>query len=165
MSKSPKEEVDFQDLKQNASEEAVRQHYIAFINRALDNEIGRKVKLKDIDDNLDVSRIASPTENDKRRLRRYKEAREFSRLERNKNAESEIIELITKMKSELLDEVAEWLGSDIPEENAEDYDDWQSRLMEIEDMRSFGDVKIILRIEEEMQESFSRSGKSSLMRN
>ena len=55
--------------------------------------------------------------------------------------ESEIIELITKMKSELLDEVAEWLGSDIPEENTEDYDDWQSRLMEIEDIRSFGDVK------------------------
>ena len=80
VSKSPKEEADFQDLKQNASEEALRQHYIAFINRALGNEIGRKVKLKDIDDNLDVSRIASPTENDKRRLRRYKEARRILAL-------------------------------------------------------------------------------------
>ena len=75
VSKSPKEEADFQDLKHNGSEEALRQHYIAFINRALENEIGRKVKLKDIDDNLDISRIANPTKNDNRRLRRYNEAR------------------------------------------------------------------------------------------
>jgi len=55
--------------------------------------------------------------------------------------ESETLEIITKMKIELLDEVAEWLGSDIPEENTEDYDAWQSRLMEIEEIRSFADIK------------------------
>lgn len=44
------------------------------------------------------------------------------------------------MKAELLSQLDEWLGFDIPEEGTEDYDTWQSRQMDIENIRSFADV-------------------------
>ena len=49
-------------------------------------------------------------------------------------------DVIDKMKAELLSQLDEWLGFDIPEEGTEDYDTWQSRQMDIEDIRSFADV-------------------------
>ena len=74
VSKRPDEEVEFSRLKETGSEDAVRQHYFAFIRRAGANEIGRKVKAADIADNLDISRIKTLSNEDMIRLRRYEEA-------------------------------------------------------------------------------------------
>lgn len=74
VSKTPDEEVEFERLKETGSEEKVRDHYFAFIKRAATNEIGRKVKMADINDNLDTSRINSPSHEDDIRLERYEEA-------------------------------------------------------------------------------------------
>ena len=74
VSKTPDEEVEFSRLKETGSEDAVRQHYFAFIRRAGANEIGRKVKAADIADNLDISRIKTLSNEDMIRLRRYEEA-------------------------------------------------------------------------------------------
>jgi (p)ppGpp synthase/HD superfamily hydrolase len=74
VSKTPEEEVEFSRLKETRSEEAVRQHYFAFVKRAAANEIGRKVKVADIKDNLDISRIKTLSNEDMMRLRRYEEA-------------------------------------------------------------------------------------------
>ena len=74
VSKTPDEEVEFSRLKETGSEDAVRQHYFAFVRRAGANEIGRKVKAADIKDNLDISRIKTLSNEDMIRLRRYEEA-------------------------------------------------------------------------------------------
>lgn len=37
--------------------------------------------------------------------------------------------------------VDEWLGFDIPDEGSEDYERWQSMLMDIEDIQNIGDVR------------------------
>ena len=74
VSKAPEEEAEFKRLKGTDTEDAVRSHYFAFIMRAAANEIGRKVKIADIEDNLDVSRIADPTADDKLRIDRYRTA-------------------------------------------------------------------------------------------
>lgn len=58
--------------------------------------------------------------------------------------ESEIKELVEEMKVQLLDGVSEWLGSDIPVEGTEDYDTWQDRLQEIEQIRSFAEINAYL---------------------
>tara|TARA_B100000575_G_scaffold288725_1_gene289245 strand:+ start:914 stop:1243 length:330 start_codon:yes stop_codon:yes gene_type:complete len=57
---------------------------------------------------------------------------------------NEILELLGKMKLELLDDVSEWLGSDIPSEDTEDYEAWQDRLREIEQISSFADINVYL---------------------
>ena len=57
---------------------------------------------------------------------------------------NEILELLEKMKLELLDDVSEWLGSDIPSEDTEDYEAWQDRLHEIEQISSFADINAYL---------------------
>ena len=74
VSKTPDEEVEFSRLKETGSEDAVRQHYFAFVRRAAANEIGRKVKAADIKANLDISRIKTLSNEDMIRLRRYEEA-------------------------------------------------------------------------------------------
>lgn len=74
VSKTREEEAEFSRLKKTASEEAVRNHYFAFIKRAAANPIGRKVKVADIKDNLDVSRIRTLSNEDLIRLRRYEDA-------------------------------------------------------------------------------------------
>ena len=53
-----------------------REHesYEAFIERAAADPIARQVKIADLRDNLDLSRIAEPTERDYARLERYKRA-------------------------------------------------------------------------------------------
>ena len=48
--------------------------YEAFVLRAATNPIGRRVKLADLHDNSDLSRISSPTEKDFARLEKYKRA-------------------------------------------------------------------------------------------
>lgn len=48
--------------------------YIGFIMRAGENEIGRRVKISDLKDNLDLTRIAAPAQRDYDRIRRYEEA-------------------------------------------------------------------------------------------
>lgn len=54
---------------------AKRDRYLAFVRRAAANPIGRMVKLADLNDNLDVSRLGIVTEKDARRLSKYLEAR------------------------------------------------------------------------------------------
>lgn len=48
--------------------------YFAFVRRAAANPIGRNVKLADLQDNCDLSRIAEPTEGDRERTRKYVKA-------------------------------------------------------------------------------------------
>lgn len=47
--------------------------YMAFIKRAEQNEIGREVKMSDLKDNLEMSRISKPTARDHQRIARYEE--------------------------------------------------------------------------------------------
>ncbi|MED1725742.1 HD domain-containing protein [Brevibacillus parabrevis] len=54
--------------------------YPDFIRRASEDPIARVVKLGDIEDNLDLSRIAAPTEQDRERQKRYEEAAKLLRL-------------------------------------------------------------------------------------
>src|SRR5215475_5616109 len=51
--------------------------YEEFILRAAANEIGRRVKLADLEDNSDMSRLPSVTEPDMVRLRKYRDAIEM----------------------------------------------------------------------------------------
>lgn len=48
--------------------------YEAFIRRVAPNPIAREVKLADLRDNSDLSRIAEPTERDRERIKKYKRA-------------------------------------------------------------------------------------------
>jgi (p)ppGpp synthase/HD superfamily hydrolase len=48
--------------------------YDAFVLRAAANPIGRRVKLADLHDNCDLSRIAEPSEKDFRRIEKYRRA-------------------------------------------------------------------------------------------
>lgn len=48
--------------------------YADFVRRAGTNPIGREVKLADLRDNCDPSRIADPTQKDRDRIARYREA-------------------------------------------------------------------------------------------
>jgi (p)ppGpp synthase/HD superfamily hydrolase len=48
--------------------------YFTFVRRAASNPIGRRVKLADLQDNLDVGRISNPTQRDFDRIERYRRA-------------------------------------------------------------------------------------------
>ena len=48
--------------------------YDQFIQRSLKNEIGRKVKIADLRENLDVTRISELTDKDIKRINKYKRA-------------------------------------------------------------------------------------------
>ncbi len=48
--------------------------YEAFIERARDNPIARRVKLADLADNMDIRRIGTLTDKDMARLKRYHQA-------------------------------------------------------------------------------------------
>lgn len=48
--------------------------YEDFVARACQNPIGRRVKLSDLHDNCDLSRISHPTDKDHQRLARYRRA-------------------------------------------------------------------------------------------
>lgn len=71
-------------LKRGFSEEVVEairsvtrrenESYMDFIIRANENEIGRKVKIADLKDNMDWDRIQQPTDDDLKRMRKYQKA-------------------------------------------------------------------------------------------
>jgi (p)ppGpp synthase/HD superfamily hydrolase len=48
--------------------------YEDFVRRAASNPIGRAVKLADLQDNCDLSRISNPTQRDFERIEKYKKA-------------------------------------------------------------------------------------------
>jgi len=48
--------------------------YEDFVRRACENPIGRRVKLSDLHDNCDLSRIGNPTAQDHERIARYRRA-------------------------------------------------------------------------------------------
>lgn len=50
------------------------ENYEDFVERASHNAIGKKVKLADLKDNCDLSRIKQPGEEDFRRIEKYKKA-------------------------------------------------------------------------------------------
>ncbi len=51
--------------------------YEEFIRRAVDNDLAREVKLADLEDNLDVTRLTEVTERDAQRLTKYLNARKI----------------------------------------------------------------------------------------
>ena len=55
--------------------------YDQFIQRAAMNPIAREVKIPDLEDNLDLSRIPKPTGKDLERVEKYKNALAFLRGE------------------------------------------------------------------------------------
>lgn len=55
--------------------------YMAFIERSKSNPVGRKVKLADINDNLNVNRLHAVTARDAERLSKYLKAKGFLKSE------------------------------------------------------------------------------------
>jgi (p)ppGpp synthase/HD superfamily hydrolase len=55
------------------------EYYDNFVRRAAHNPIGRRVKLADLEDSCDLSRIANPTNKDFERLEKYKRAIQYIR--------------------------------------------------------------------------------------
>lgn len=53
------------------------ERYFEFVERAGQNDIARAVKLADLTDNMDLSRIALPTERDFARVERYRKAKKL----------------------------------------------------------------------------------------
>jgi len=49
--------------------------YEEFIDRIIENKLACNVKLADLNDNMDISRIKNPTEKDYERLEKYKKAK------------------------------------------------------------------------------------------
>lgn len=52
----------------------VSESYDEFIDRVLVNETACRVKLADLHDNMDIYRIANPTEKDRERMKKYRKA-------------------------------------------------------------------------------------------
>ena len=59
------------------TKESEDEDYDLFIQRAMRNPIGRKVKIADLRDNLDVTRISEITDKDVKRINKYKRALKF----------------------------------------------------------------------------------------
>lgn len=58
----------------SVTKESEDEDYDLFIQRAMQNPIGRKVKIADLHDNLDVTRISDITEKDVKRINKYEKA-------------------------------------------------------------------------------------------
>ena len=58
----------------SVTKESEDEGYDLFIQRAMRNPIGRKVKIADLRDNLDVTRISDMTDKDVKRINKYKKA-------------------------------------------------------------------------------------------
>ena len=54
-----------------------KKDYDAFIRRAAVNSMARRVKLADLEDNMDLRRIANPTDEDFARIKKYRRAHAF----------------------------------------------------------------------------------------
>lgn len=63
-----------QALTKRADEKGSDEGYMRFVARAAANPLARQVKLSDLRDNLDRSRIAAPTAEDLRRWEKYERA-------------------------------------------------------------------------------------------
>lgn len=81
-------DVTFDDLRREGfAEEVIKvldcvtkragESYDDFINRILPNEIACRVKLADLYDNMNLSRIKNPTEKDRERIEKYRKAAEL----------------------------------------------------------------------------------------
>lgn len=77
--------ITFEDLEKEGFSTAVlealesvtrrpSENYDKFVLRAATNPIGRRVKLIDLEDNCDLSRISAPTERDFSRIEKYRRA-------------------------------------------------------------------------------------------
>lgn len=55
--------------------------YMEYVKRAKKNPIGRKVKMKDLKHNSDLSRLKNPKQKDYERLEKYKKAYEYLCIE------------------------------------------------------------------------------------
>lgn len=77
--------ITFEDLEKEGFSTAVlealesvtrrpSENYDKFVLRAAANPIGRRVKLIDLEDNCDLSRISAPTERDFSRIEKYRRA-------------------------------------------------------------------------------------------
>ena len=55
--------------------DSVEEPYDDFVRRAARNPIARRVKLADLEDNMDMTRIAKPTAKDYARIEKYKAAK------------------------------------------------------------------------------------------
>jgi (p)ppGpp synthase/HD superfamily hydrolase len=62
------------DALKSVTKTSENEDYDHFIERAMHNPVGRKVKIADLRDNLDVTRIGELTDRDLKRLNRYKRA-------------------------------------------------------------------------------------------
>jgi (p)ppGpp synthase/HD superfamily hydrolase len=62
------------------------EEYLSYVRRAGANPIARKVKLADLADNMDESRLSSLTERDRVRLKKYEEAVEVLKTDGNSSA-------------------------------------------------------------------------------
>ena len=51
--------------------------YMDYIRRAKLNKLGREVKLRDLEDNMNLNRIKNPTEKDYNRLKKYQKAKKI----------------------------------------------------------------------------------------
>lgn len=87
-------QITFEDLRKEGFSEIVieildcltkreGESYDVFIGRILNNQVACRVKLADIDDNMNLSRIENPTEKDRERMKKYEKAvaRIMTRLE------------------------------------------------------------------------------------
>ena len=64
----------------SVTKENENEDYEKFIDRSMKDEIGRKVKVADISDNLDISRLKEVTDKDILRINKYKKALEKLKL-------------------------------------------------------------------------------------
>ena len=64
----------------SVTKENENEDYEKFIDRSVKDKIGRKVKIADISDNLDVSRLKEVTDKDILRINKYKKALEKLKL-------------------------------------------------------------------------------------
>jgi len=66
--------VEVIEALKTVTKESEDEDYDLFIQRAMQNPIGRKVKIADLRDNLDVTRISEITDTDVKRINKYKKA-------------------------------------------------------------------------------------------
>ena len=71
----PADVVEIVDFLTKRPEE--KNDYDAFIRRVDGNPVARRIKLADLEDNMDLRRIANPTEKDRARLEKYRRAHAF----------------------------------------------------------------------------------------
>ena len=64
----------------SVTKENENEDYEKFIDRSVKDKIGRKVKIADISDNLDISRLKEVTDKDIIRINKYKKALEKLKL-------------------------------------------------------------------------------------